>query len=123
MLTKIPGIDPIILNNVKERTSKQIVHDARSLKVTEHDEKGKGRQWHRDGKREELVLFLEELNAELEKENKPIRLYLLEESGRWYVQVTEFSTGKVVHRLSPRQAGLILGRNYQSKGFLLDEKA
>jgi uncharacterized FlaG/YvyC family protein len=123
MLTKIPGIDPTILNNVKERTSKQIVHDTRSLKVTEHDEKGKGRQWHQEGKREELAFFLEELNAELEKENKPIRLYLVEESGRWYVQVTEFSTGKVVHRLSLRQAGLILGRNYQSKGFLLDEKA
>lgn len=122
MLPRIPGIDPVILHNVKERTQKQIVHDTQKLKIAEREQKEKGRQWLKQGKREELALFLEELNEELEKENRPIRLYLVEEEGRWLVHVVEVSTGKILQRLSLRQASHLLSRPYSDKGLLLDHK-
>lgn len=122
MLPRIPGIDPVILQNVKERTRKQIVHDTRQLKITDGEPKERGKQWLKQGSKEELALFLEELNKELEKEKRPIRLYLVEEEGRWLVQVVEAATGKILQRLSLRQASHLLTRASSDKGFLLDQK-
>lgn len=123
MLSKIPGLDPIILNNVKEQTQKQIVHNAKNLKVTDHEQKHKGRQWKREGNKAELEVFLDELNQELEKMDKPIRLIMVEEEGFWQVQVVDVKTGKVLQYLSPKRAGALLGRTIHSSGLLLDDKA
>jgi len=123
MLSKIPGLDPIILHNVKERTQKQIVHDAQNLKVTDHEQKNKGRQWKKEGNKKELAVFLEELNQELNKLDKPIRLRMVEEEGFWRVEVFEVSTGKVLGHLSPQRAGAILSRSINSAGLLIDDKA
>lgn len=123
MLTKIPGIDPTILQTVKERTAKQVVHNTKNLKVTDHEKKDRGRQWKKEGKKEELVFFLEELNKELEELEKPIRLQLIEEKGFWQVQVVDISSGKVLQKLSPQVAGYLLGRSLHSSGLLIDDKA
>jgi len=123
MLDKIPGLDPIILHNVKEQTQKQIVHDTKNLKVTEHEQRNRGRQWKKEGSRKELENFLEELNTELEKAGKPIRLYMVEENGLWRVQVIDVSTGKVLQYLSPQRAGALLGRSIHSVGLFVDDKA
>lgn len=122
MLNRIPGIDPVILNNVKERTNKQVVQDTRGLKVTEHEQKNKGRQWLKEGKREELAEFLDELNLELEANNMPLRIYLRQEENRWVVHVVEIASQKIVQKLSVQAAGKLLGRSYRQAGLLLDDK-
>ncbi|MDS1029519.1 flagellar protein FlaG [Bacillota bacterium LX-D] len=122
MLTKIPGIDPVILNNIKERTQREKVQDTKNLKIAERDSQGKGRQWKKEGSQKELEEYLEEVNEELAKVNQPIRLEVIIEDGRHWIAIKEAETNKVLQRLSPRSASSILGRALTRTGYLLDNK-
>ncbi|NLC38256.1 MAG: hypothetical protein GX779_03180, partial [Clostridia bacterium] len=67
MLIKIPGIDPILLQNLKDQTAKRVVRGSREIRVADREEGLKKREWFREATEEELEEFLQEVNQGLEK--------------------------------------------------------
>lgn len=122
MLIKIPGIDPILLQNLKDQTSKPVVRGSREIRITDKEEGRKGREWFQEGTREELEEFLDEINQGLEKQGHPLRFFLVELKGKWLVEVRSIKEGKVLRQLTLAAAKRIFGKAVENRGLVLDEK-
>lgn len=122
MLQKIPGIEPVQLQNVKDQTSKQVVRGSKGIKIAEKEQEKQKREWYQPGRREELAALIEEVNEEMEKAGYPLRFALVMVAEKHLVEIRDIVENKVIRLISLTEAGNILGRALKNKGYLIDEK-
>lgn len=118
-MLKIPGIDPLIMQRIKERTSKQVIYDAEKTKITEdryRDEKEQQQQYDQ----QELAELLERLNRLMEEEGFPVRFRLVNDEGKPGVQVVDADREKVLAVVPPRRVWQLIRQTGEAAGFIVD---
>jgi len=117
---KIPGIDPLVMQRIRERTTKQIVHDSEKPKVAEDKYKKQGQEYEEQYSEQRLEELIEELNELFEEENAPIRFKLVVKDDMFKVQILDHKTKKIIKEVSPHQVLRLVRRHEDSRGIILD---
>jgi uncharacterized FlaG/YvyC family protein len=125
---KIDGIDPLLLNRIKEQTDRLEVQRAESA-VTENRVTREGGYSRRetypvsDEQNEgKLQVAVERLNVNAEKENLPVRFQARRGNQRWHIEVYDLASNEVVRDIPTEQAMNVVNRIQSLFGILLDEK-
>ena len=119
-MLKIPGIDPLTMQRIKERTTKQIVHDSQKPKVTEDKYKKQGQEYKEQYNQQSLEEIIEELNKLFEEEAAPIRFKLVVKDGMFKVQLVDSNTKELIKEVSPHKVMRLIRRHEDSRGIILD---
>jgi len=117
---KIPGIDPLTMQRIKERTTKQIVHDSEKPKVAEDKYKKQGQEYQEQYSEQNLEELIEELNELFEEEAAPIRFKLIVKDEMFKIQIIDNKTKKVIKEVSPHKVMQLVRRHEDSRGIILD---
>jgi len=117
---KIPGVDPIVLQRVQERTRRQAVHEFREGKIEDRrqEDQQESRQERRRPQLEEVVA---ELNRLMEEAGHELYFEVVQTGGQAIVQARNQKDGSLIKELFPSQlpaAGKQLDR---LMGLLIDE--
>ena len=119
MNIKIPGVDPITLNRVQERTQKQVVQDAQKTKISEKEHRGREHRHPKD--REELERAIKKLNNTVKALDKPIQFKLIEKQGKTAVQIIDIFRQRVVKEIEPAKVFEMFLKAEEILGILVDE--
>lgn len=125
---KIDGIDPLLLNRIKEQTDRLEVQRAESA-VTENRVTREGGYPRREAypvsdeqNESKLKVAIERLNENAEKENLPVRFQARRGSQRWHIEVYDLASKEVIRDIPTEQAMNVVNRIQSLFGILLDEK-
>ncbi len=125
---KIDGIDPLLLNRIKEQTDRMEVQRAEST-VTENRVTRDGGYSRRETypvseeqSESKLRVAIERLNDNAEKENLPVRFQARRGSQRWHIEVFDLASNEVIRDIPTEQAMNVVNRIQSLFGILLDEK-
>lgn len=125
MLFKIPGIDNLVVNRIKERTTKKVVFESERTKIAEDKNKEQKQQKHKKERQyteREVESAVEQLNNLLKEKDAPIYLRATEASGIVTVQVVDLATEEVVHSNMPLNKLLAMIKRLESSyGIVIDE--
>lgn len=119
---KIPGVDPIILNQVKNQTAKKVVHESREARVSGEKKERQGGRGHQ-GKQDRRALerSLELLNQAMEAAGRPLRFQLIERNGTIMVQIIDSFHNKLIRQVPPEKVLGLVGRVRDMIGLMVDE--
>jgi flagellar protein FlaG len=125
---KIDGIDPLLLNRIKEQTDRMSVQRTESA-VTENRVTRDGGYSRRETypvseeqNESKLKVAIERLNKNAEKENLPVRFQARRGSERWHIEVFDLASNEVIRDIPTEQAMSVVNRIQSLFGVLLDEK-
>ena len=114
---KIPGVDPLMLNEVQQLTQKQAVQRVQENRVSPDP--------HRDGRqppnRQQMQKALQKLGGAAEALENPLGFQLVERDGQYFVQMLDRATGRLVREVAPEKALAVLGKLEKVLGLILDE--
>jgi uncharacterized FlaG/YvyC family protein len=123
---KIDGIDPLLLNRIKEQTDRMEIQKSESIgsdnavRRESSSQRGKAAiPLHNEQKMNEV---LKRLNDEAERDNSPLRFSVRRDAKLWHVEVTDTLRNEVVRDIPTDQALTVLNRIQSLFGVLLDEK-
>lgn len=120
-MVKIHGVDPIVMDRIKERTQKEIVFQPEKTKVTadkNNEEKGRKKQKHNKKSLEEVV---SRLNKLLEEEKAPLRFQIIVRDEKLKVQLLNIEENKVVSEVFPEKIYKLVRNPKEFSGFVVDE--
>lgn len=120
-MVKIHGVDPIVMDRIKERTQKEIVYQPEKTKVTadkNSEEKGRKEQKHNKKSLEEVV---SRLNKLLEEEKAPLRFQIIVRDEKLKVQLLNIEENKVVSEVFPEKIFKLVRNPKEFSGFVVDE--
>ncbi len=123
---KIDGIDPLLLNRIKEQTDRMEIQKSESIGSDNAVRRESGSQrgkaavpLHSEQKLNEV---LRRLNDEAERDNSPLRFSVRRDAKLWHVEVTDTLRNEIVRDIPTDQALTVLNRIQSLFGVLLDEK-
>ncbi len=123
---KIDGIDPLLLNRIKEQTDRMEIQKSESISSDNAVRREGGSQrgkatvpLHNEQQMNEV---LKRLNDEAERDNSPLRFSVRRDAKLWHVEVTDTLRDQVVRDIPTDQALTVLNRIQSLFGVLLDEK-
>ncbi|WP_366923006.1 flagellar protein FlaG [Metallumcola ferriviriculae] len=125
MFFKIPGIDNLVVNRIKERTSKQVVFQSEKTKIAEdksQENKQNKQRKKRHYNKEDMEKAIRDLNELLAEKNTPLAFEMVEEKSRWHIRIIDTSKQKVLHvNVSPEKVMEMLTAVEKSTGAVIDE--
>jgi len=128
---KVDGIDPLILNRVKDQTVKPAVQqaersDVQQARVKQQLEQAKAQQQAQrageQGMLEEIEAAVLKLNDTAEAMQLSLRFQMHSESDRWMVQVVDIRHDEIVREIPPEKILNIVAQIQSLIGVLLDER-
>lgn len=119
MNMRVPGIDPITMNRVQERTQKQIVQETQQSKISEKEHQGRERRQPRD--RQELEKAVRKLNRAVAAMEKPLQFNLVEKQGKLMIQIIDTFRKRLLKEVQPEKVFAIALRAEEILGILVDE--
>jgi uncharacterized FlaG/YvyC family protein len=125
---KIDGIDPLLLNRIKEQTdrmevqrSEGVATDTRVSRESGHSRERIVRIPERNN-HQRLEQVLKRLNEEAEKEDTPLRFSLRRDADFWHIEIRDKVSNEIVREIPTKQALSVLERIQSLFGVMLDEK-
>ncbi len=123
---KIDGIDPLLLNRIKEQTDRMEIQKSESIGSDNAVRRESGSQRGKTTvplhNEQQLNEVLKRLNDEAERDNSPLRFSVRRDAKLWHVEVTDTLRDQVVRDIPTDQALTVLNRIQSLFGVLLDEK-
>ncbi len=125
---KIDGIDPLLLNKVKEKPDLKAVQKAESSATYTRVSREKGTDRSTDtGEKdsrygEKVEKALKRLNDNAEQSGYKLRFRSKQDSGLWHVEVIDSESGRVVHEIPTERALEVANRLQGLFGLFMDEK-
>jgi len=125
---KIDGIDPLLLNRIKEQTDRLEVQRAESAvtvnRVTRDGGYSRRETYPVSDEQNEskLKLAIDRLNENAEMEKLPVRFQARRGSQRWHIEVFDLASNEVIRDIPTEQAMNVVNRIQSLFGILLDEK-
>ncbi len=125
---KIDGIDPLLLNRIKEQTDRMEIQRAENASTDTRVSRDGGYRRAgvptipdlKYGKKVEAAL--RRLNENAEKDGFPLRFSVRKEPNLWHVEVRDLASNSVVRDIPTTEALDVVNRIYSLFGVLLDEK-
>ena len=120
-MVKIHGVDPIVMERIKERTRKEAIFKPEKTKVTayKNDENKEKREQKYDQK--SLQKAIAKLNKLLEEEKMLLRFQIIDRDARLKVQLLDISKNKVLSEFFPEKIYKIMENPQQYAGVVIDE--
>ncbi len=125
---KIDGIDPLLLNKIREKIDLKEVQQAerpsQDNRVSRDGGSGsRADAYVRDRDYEQkLDRVLKHLNENAQKEGYPLRFSARKENGLWHVEIRDKESGRVIREIPTSRALEVAGRIRGLFGVLMDEK-
>ena len=126
---KVEGIDPSILNRVKDQTTKPPVQDTERsdarAKVQRQLEQSKAQQANVESDKsllQEVEEAVRKLNDTAEAMQLSLRFHMHSESERWMVQVVDIREDEIVREIPPEKILNVVAQIQSLLGVLLDER-
>lgn len=125
---KIDGIDPLLLNKIREKIDLKEVQQAekpsQDNRVSRDGGSGsRADAYVRDRDYEQKVdNALKHLNENVQKEGHPLRFSARKENGLWHIEVRDMDTGNLIREIPTSRALEVVGRIRGLFGVLMDEK-
>jgi uncharacterized FlaG/YvyC family protein len=125
---KIDGIDPLLLNRIKEKIDRMEIQ--RAERTDTENSVRRESAFPRDKRSEDtgqayerrLDEALDRLNDKAEKDSLPFRFSVRRDSKPWQVQIIDPGSNKIIHDIPTDQALSVVNRIQGLSGVLLDEK-
>lgn len=125
---KVDGIDPLVLNRVKEQTSRSAVQEAgrasaeeARLKTQEQRAQEEVR-FQTEGLLAEIEEAVMKLNDTAEAMQISLRFLMHRDSERWMVQVVDIRRDEIVREIPPEKVLNVVAQIQSLIGVLLDER-
>ena len=125
---KVDGIDPLVLNRVKEQTSRSAVQEAgrasaeeARLKTPEQRAQEEVR-FQTEGLLAEIEEAVMKLNDTAEAMQISLRFLMHRDSERWMVQVVDIRRDEIVREIPPEKVLNVVAQIQSLIGVLLDER-
>jgi uncharacterized FlaG/YvyC family protein len=125
---KIDGIDPLLLNRIKEQTDRLEVQRTESTVVENRVTRESGyprRQTYpvsNEQNESKLKVAIDRLNENAERENLPVRFQARRGNQQWHIEVFDLASKEVIRDIPTEQAMNVVNRIQSLFGILLDEK-
>lgn len=127
---KVDGIDPLILNRVKDQTTKSPVQEAeraeaQRARVQQQRQLAKQEQAKVEldkGAMQEIEEAVLKLNDTAEAMQLSLRFHMHKESERWMVQVVDIQQDEIVREIPPEKVLNVVAQIQSLIGILLDER-
>ncbi len=127
---KVDGIDPLILNRVKDQTTKPAVQEAERSNVQQTRIKQQQEQARQaqvmlqsdQGMLQEIEEAIMKLNDTAEAMQLSLRFLMHRDSERWMVQVVDIRHDEIVREIPPEKILNVVAQIQDLIGVLLDER-
>ncbi len=125
---KIDGIDPLLLNRIKEQTDRMEIQRAeRTLtdtRVSREGDSSRRSQTYIPEQQDERSLnnALARLNENAERDGLPLRFRARRENNLWQVEVLDTENNKVIRNIPTDRVHGVVNRLHSLFGLILDEK-
>ena len=127
---KVDGIDPLILNRIRDQASKVPLQEserseAQQSRVQQQQKDNRARQPEIDtdkGMLQEVEEAVRKLNDTAEAMNLDLRFQLHEDSDRWMVRVVDMNDDEIVREIPPEKVLNVVAQIQSVLGVLLDER-
>ncbi len=125
---KIDGIDPLLLNRIKEQTDRMVIQKTETAVSDNQVKRESGNPQRKPADIPEqyydakLEVALKELNEKAEKDELPLRFDVNRELNLWHVRVYDTTRNEVVREIPTDRALSVLSRLQSLFGVMLDEK-
>jgi flagellar protein FlaG len=127
---KVDGIDPLILNRVKDQTTKPVVQEAERSNVQQTRIKQQQEQARQaqvmlqsdQGLLQEIEDAVMKLNDTAEAMQLSLRFLMHRDSERWMVQVVDIRHDEIVREIPPEKILNVVAQIQSLIGVLLDER-
>ncbi len=127
---RVDGIDPLVLNRVKDQTTKAPVQetdrsDAQRTLIRRQQQENRASQAEvqsEAGQMRELEEALMKLNDTAEAMQLSLRFLMHEGSERWMVQVIDIQQDEIVREMPPENVLNVVAQIQNLIGVLLDER-
>ncbi|GEM_PF-1616715 len=125
---KIDGIDPLLLNKIKEQQALKEVQPAEKsaaeTRVTREGRSGQERDKTLSGNAYEQKVreTIDRLNRDAKNEGQPLRFSVHKESKLWHIEVYDIENNKKIREIPTEKALEVANRMQSLFGILMDEK-
>jgi flagellar protein FlaG len=131
---KVDGIDPMVLNRVKDQATKSPVQEAeradtqRARTEQLREQQVKARQQTatavatEEGMLQELESAVLKLNDTAEAMQLSLRFHMHSDSDRWMVQVVDVRQDEIIREIPPEKVLNVVAQIQNLLGILLDER-
>lgn len=121
-MVKIDGIDPMVVDFIKDKTQKKIVIETEKIKITgDKNEEEKERRYKRAFKNiKELKAIVESLNDQFKKRNAPVRLGIINTPSGFSIQVMDIKRDQVISVIGPEKLLELIKNMNKPGGVMVD---
>ncbi len=126
---KVDGIDPLVLNRVKDQTRSPVQEAERNAvqenRVRRQHEQTRAQQAEVESERsllQEVEEAVRKLNDTAEAMHLSLRFLMHRDSERWMVQVVDIQQDEIVREIPPEQVLNVVAQIQSLIGVLLDER-
>ncbi len=125
---KIDGIDPLLLNRIKEQTDRLEVQKSETVFPDNRTKRESGRYKGQAAKpiepdyNKRVEQALRQLNQRAEEDNLDVRFNLRKEKNYWHIEVFDRGSSEVIRAIPTDRAFEVLSRIQGLFGLMLDEK-
>ncbi|NLO89034.1 MAG: flagellar protein FlaG [Clostridia bacterium] len=119
---KINGVDPRVIDQIREQYIQPVVRDSRQIKRVDRYEEQEEREKGQFGRfsREDVKQSLDRLNSVYESFRNPIRFRLTEEDGEARVEVVDSEENRVLRAVDPEKVLAVMTQMEKLLGLLVD---
>ncbi len=117
MVIRIPGVDPITMQQIHNQTMKPAVQGAQRTKVTRDKEREKSQH----EQREKLTKTVQKLNQAVAVLDSPLKFEMVERDGQWLVQIIDSTANRLLREVKPERVMEVVSKIQKTLGLLVDE--
>jgi len=119
---KINGVDPVVIEQVKEQVTQPVVREARETRITREYREQEFRQGQ--GRREDfpgsLSQALEQLNQVCQSMRNPVGFRLVDKGSGAKVEIVDLREDKVIKEVDPEEVISVVTQVEKLLGLLID---
>ena len=119
-MVKIQGVDPIMVERLREKKRKSIIEIDQTKRIENRDSEGREQKDTKQYKKK-LMDSLARLNHRLEELNAPIRFHKAQRKGYVIIQVINIVNETVISEVLPEKIFQLIIDIDALKGFVVDD--
>ncbi|HBT20179.1 MAG TPA: hypothetical protein DEA47_02240 [Peptococcaceae bacterium] len=122
MELKINGVDPKVIDQIRDQYIQPVVRDSRQIKRVDRYEEQEEREKEQfeQYSREDIKQSIDRLNSIYESFRNPIRFRLTEENGEARVEVVDTAEDRVLKAVEPERVFAVMTQMEKLLGLLVD---
>lgn len=119
---KINGVDPVVIEQVREQVTKPVVREARETRITREyrEQEFRQGQGRRKGFSRSLSQALEQLNEVCQSMGSPVRFRLVEKGSVARVEIVDIREDRVIKEVDPEEVISVVTQVEKLLGLLID---